>query len=84
MKTIGIIASVAAAGIAIGVGYAINKHEWRGLRVGSKAATPEMMGHPSWEAVVSGEGASTAVCVSSDSPIFLAHLAISSIASKGR
>lgn len=48
----GLITSVLVAIGAATIGYTIHKHEGRNLVTGSKAATPEMIAHASWDAVV--------------------------------
>lgn len=47
-----ILSILLAGGAAGGLGFAIRRHERRGLKVGSDAATPERIAHPSWDAVV--------------------------------
>ena len=37
------------------IGHILYRHEQRDLKVGSSAATPEMVAHESWEAVVDSE-----------------------------
>ena len=53
MIIMGLVLSIVAAGGIGYVGYAIRKHEQRDLKVGCEAATPEMIAHEGWDAVVS-------------------------------
>ena len=51
----GAILSIVVAVAAGYIGHILYSHEQRDLKVGSSAATPEMMAHESWEAVVDSE-----------------------------
>ena len=51
----GAILSIMVAVAAGYIGHILYRHEQRDLKVGSSAATPEMMAHESWEAVVDSE-----------------------------
>ena len=51
----GAILSIMVAMAAGYIGNILYRHEQRDLKVGSSAATPEMMAHESWEAVVDSE-----------------------------
>jgi len=51
----GAILSIVVAVAAGYIGRILYIHEQRDLKVGSSAASPEMMEHESWEAVVDSE-----------------------------